>query len=362
MQRVQPQRRANFVTHGAPFMEVVRPQRHVESRMPVRAVVTSPLLRAVAVARARRIPLVYHPRYIAGRVVAVRRNEIIVDPPATTTPVVVREVIVGTAAPAIPVGSVVALPVTYTNGMYQLYAPPPVYTTGYNSYGYAPYGYSNYGYAPYGYAPPVYCNGNSSSLLYAALLPVLASALTGNGSSFNASDLASIALTAAAGGGSCGYVPAGYNSQPYYSQPAYYTPPSYYTPSAYYNQPAYYAPPVNYGYTPGYATPYDNCMSSDDDGDEACVPSGAYNAYSPYNAYGNYGTYGAYTPQQIQGVVIGRSGDMLMVLGSSGTPTFVYAAPALQSGFTANGPVAPGQIIDAYGYYSGNTFIATAIV
>jgi hypothetical protein len=53
---------------------------------------------------------------------------------------------------------------------------------------------------------------------------------------------------------------------------------------------------------------------------------------------------------------------MLMVLGSSGTPTFVYAAPALQSGFTANGPVAPGQIIDAYGYYSGNTFIATAIV
>jgi hypothetical protein len=270
---------------------------------------------------------VYHPRYIAGRVVAVRRNAIIVVPPAAATPVIVRDVVVG-SAPAVPVGSVVALPVTYRNGIYQLYAPQPVYTTGYNAYG---------------YAPPVYCNGNSSSLLYAALLPALASMLTGNGTSFNASDLASIALTAAAGGGSCGYVPAGY-----YTQPAYYAPPAYST------QPAYYAPPVG--------SAYDSCMWSDNDGDEACAPAGAYNAYAPYNGYGNTGMYGTYTPQQVQGVVVGRSGDMLMVLGSSGTPTFVYAAPAFRNGFTMNGPIAPGQIIDAYGYYSGNTFIATAIV
>lgn len=60
--------------------------------------------------------------------------------------------------------------------------------------------------------------------------------------------------------------------------------------------------------------------------------------------------------------MIARSGDMLMVLTVGGTPTFVYAAPALQSGYTLNGPVRPGQIVDAYGYYSGNTFIATALV
>jgi hypothetical protein len=51
-----------------------------------------------------------------------------------------------------------------------------------------------------------------------------------------------------------------------------------------------------------------------------------------------------------------------MLLGSNGQPTFVYAAPAMQNGYTANVPIQPGQIVNAYGYYSGNTFIATAIV
>jgi hypothetical protein len=64
----------------------------------------------------------------------------------------------------------------------------------------------------------------------------------------------------------------------------------------------------------------------------------------------------------VQGVVIGRSGDTLMLLGANGTPTFVYAAPALQSGYTVNGPIQAGQIVDAYGYYNGSTFVATALL
>ncbi len=205
----------------------------------------------------------------------------------------------------------------------------------------------------------MYCSGSSSSLLYAALLPAVISALTGNGTGLNTSDLTSAALGAALGGNSCGaYVPAGYN--PYYTQPAYYTQPVYATPNYSYATPDYgYATPAAYAVPyPGYSTPYDNCLySGDEDGDEnSCVTSGYMN-----NGYDAYSSYGAYAPQQVQGVVVGRSGDLLMVLGTSGTPTFVYAAPAMQSGFT-NGPIQPGAIVDAYGYYSGNTFIATALV
>ena len=368
VEHVAPQRSVRAVTHAAPFMQIVRPGRVVRPRVVTRTVVTSPLIRAVAAARVRRMPFIYRPRYIAGRIAAIRRNEIIVDPPAGA-PVIVRNIYI--TREVMPVGSVVALPVTYTNGMYQYYQPqavyaPPYYSSydpygygygGYNPYG---YGYNGYGYSPYGYAPAAYCNGNSSSLLYAALLPTLIGALSGNGSSFNTSDLASIALTAAAGGGSCGYYgQPSYGQptygQPYYGQPAYSAPQvSYgYTPPAYYSQPVYYSQP--------YGTPYDSCMWSDNDGDESCAPVNGYNAYAP-GAYGNSFGNGMYAPQQLQGVIIGRTGNMLMVLGQGGTPTYVYAAPALQSGFAMNGPVAPGQIIDAYGYYSGNTFIATAIV
>lgn len=290
-------------------------------------------MRTVYAARTRTIPVVYHPRYVAGRVSAVRSNEVILEPP-TGAPIVVRDVVVGST---IPVGSVVTLPVTYVNGVYQYVTPASAYNT--YSYGtYAP----QYGYA---YAPPVYCNGNSSAALYAALIPTVIGLLSGNGSSLNSSSLATTALTAAAGGNDC----------------ATYAPATYYTPAyaaPVYAAPAYYAPPVNYGNT--YATPYDNCLYSDDqDGDEnGCATSSSY----MYNSYSNYSPYGAYTPQQVRGIVVARSGDTLMVMGSGGTPTFVYAAPAMQSGFTVNGPIQPGQFIDAYGYYNGNTFIATALV
>lgn len=316
-----------------------------------RTFAASPLVRAVYASRTRAIPVVYHPRYIAGRVARVEGRTIVLDPPAGI-PIVVQDVVVGTAAPAIPVGTYVTLPVSYTNGYYT-YAQPAYYPN---------YGY-NYGYAPqYAYAPPMYCNGNSSSLLYAALLPAVVSALTGNGSSFNTSDLTNVALGAALGGNTCGaYVPAAYNS--YYNQPVYATPNYTYVTPAAYTVPITYAvtqaAPAYYDATGyGYTTPYDNCLySGDEDGDENSCMSNGYTM----NGYSSYSPYAAYAPQQVQGVVVGRSGDMLMVLGSGGTPTFVYAAPALQSGFS-NGPLQPGAIVDAYGYYSGNTFIATALV
>lgn len=301
----------------------------------------------MAASRDRAIPVVYHPRYVAGRVASVRNNVVVVDPPAGD-PIVIRNVVVGSSAPVIPVGTYVTMPVTYTNGYYT-YAPPV----------YADYNYNyDYGYAPqyqYAYAPPMYCNGDSSTALYAALLPAVVGMLTGSGSSYGSNDLSSLALTAATGGNNCvAYAPSAYEV------------PSYATPVDYgYSAPVSYSVPVPVSYavtqaTPYYApayavTPYDTCLAGDEDGDESCAPESGY-------TYDNYSSYGAYTPQQLQGVVIGRSGDTLMVLGPGGTPTFVYAAPALQSGYTVNGPIQPGQIIDAYGYYSGNTFVATALV
>jgi hypothetical protein len=320
-------------TRTSPFVQYVRTAPRVRREIVTRTVSRSPLLRAVYGSRTRTIPVVYHPRYVAGRIARIRRHEVVIDPPAGA-PIVVRDVVLGSAPQTIPAGTFVTLPVTYANGYYTYAAPV------YNGY--------DYGYSPqyqYAYAPPMYCSGNSSSALYAALLPAVVGVLTGNSSGLSSNDLSSLALAAATGGNDCGTYAPGYSSQPYYSQPSYYA------------QPAYYAAPVNYAPASpvNYATPYDNCLAGDEDGDESCAPATDY-------TYGNYSAYGAYTPQQIQGVVIGRTGDLLMVLGANGTPTMVYAAPALQSGHTVNGPIAPGQIIDAYGYYNGNTFVATALV
>lgn len=325
----------------APFMQYVRTAPRAREAVVTRSVAASPLIRTTYATRTRTIPVVYHPRYVVGRVAAVRSNEVIIDPPASA-PIVVRDVVVGNA---VPVGSVVTLPVTYVNGTYQYVNPAyPAYD---NSYGYSTYA-PQYGYA---YAPPVYCNGNSSTALYAALIPTVIGLLSGNGGNVNSSSLASAALTAAAGGNDCAtYVPAAYYA-PTYASPSYYAPPVTYTPVSAYNTPYYGS---------SYATPYDNCMySGDQDGDEnGCAASSPYT----YNSYSNYSPYAAYTPQQVQGIVVARSGDTLMVLGNNGTPTFVYAAPAMQSGYTVNGPIEPGQFVDAYGYYNGNTFIATALV
>lgn len=324
MQRAAPERSVRTAPRAAPFVQYVRNVPHTRKAVVTRRFVSSPLMRTVYASRMRTIPAVYHPRYIVGRVSAVRSHAIVLDPPAGA-PVVVQNVVLRSAQ-AIPIGTVVTLPVTYVNGVYQYVTPvSPAYST------------YNYG----TYAPPVYCSGNSSTALYAALIPTVIGLLSGNGGSLNSSSLASVALTAAAGGNDCA-------------------------------APAYYAPPANYGYavpastyvTPyyntTYATPYDNCLySNDEDGDEnGCAASSPY----MYNSYSSYSPYAAYTPQQVQGIVVARSGDLLMVLGNNGTPTFVYAAPAMQPGFNVNGPIEPGQFVDAYGYYSGNTFIATALV
>ena len=346
VQRVLPAGHGHAVAHRAPFEQYVG-KPHVMSRYATaRAVAASPLIRSVYAARerVRTIPAVYHPRYIAGRVAALRHNEIVIDPPAGS-PIVVRDVYVNSMPAAVPVGTVVTLPVTYSNGTYEYVT--PAYTNSAYSYGYAP---AQYGYA---YAPPMYCSGNSSTALYAALLPAVVDVLSGNGGGLNTNDLASAALTAAAQGGSCqAYAPQAYAPSPYYGS---YAPAPAYSS---YTVPVTYAVTQSAPYPATYATPYDACMYGDQDGDENGCGSNAYG----YDAYSNYSPYGSYTPQQVQGVVVARSGNMLMVLGPNGTPTFVDAAPALQSGYTINGPIGTGQIVDAYGYYSGNTFIATAIM
>jgi hypothetical protein len=91
-------------------------------------------------------------------------------------------------------------------------------------------------------------------------------------------------------------------------------------------------------------------------------------SYGDENAYcaapqtaGYYGS--PYAPQQVQGLVVAKTGSILMVLGANGLkPIIVDAGPAMQGGYAVNGPVAVGQVIDAYGYYTGNTFMATALM
>jgi hypothetical protein len=244
----------------------------------------------------------------------------------------------------LPVNSYVTVPVTYTNGAYDVFVPPGYaynpYGYGYNGYdgypynnGYAydnGYGYNNYAY-PYGTA--AYCGNSGSSLLYSALLPTVLSAVSGGGVNLNASDLATLALTAVTAGANACY--QGYNAY----NPGY--APVYNAGPVYNAAPVYNPYPV-YGAN-GYGTPYDNSFSG--------------------FGYGPNPSFGAYGLQQVQGLVVAKTGSMLMVLGGNGmSPVFVNAAPAFQNGYSVNGPVAVGQVINAYGFYNGDTFVATAIV
>lgn len=302
-------------TKAAPFVQYVRAPSARKRVVTTREIVRSPLMRSMVAPRMR-TAIAYHPAYLAGRVVSVTRDRIVLDPPVGV-PIVVRDVSIANPTAIVPMGTYVTLPVTYSNGYYTLY-PQATYN----------------GYA---YAPPAYCYGPSSTL-YAALIPAVIGALSGNASSFNSSDLAAVALTAASGSNSC---------SPY--ETAYAAPIAYPAPAA-------YVTPVAYSYNT-YATPYDSCVWSDNDEDgydAGCIsPQQTAYAYSPYAAY---------APQQVQGLVVARSGNMLMVLGANGMqPIFVNAAPALHNGFALNGPVAVGQVIDAIGYYNGETFVATAL-
>ncbi|HZT13568.1 MAG TPA: hypothetical protein VFA29_12225 [Candidatus Baltobacteraceae bacterium] len=357
--RVAPQRVA---PQPAAFVQYVRARR-ADERERVR--VPHP----IAV-----VPILYHPAYLTGRVVRVVRNSYIV-----LAPPVGRQVVVRCACNSVPVSRYVTVPATYSNGAYyasayspqyyrqvaqwysNYYGVPVQYENGYyvpqypgaqyppySGYGYSPYGSGSY--SPYGsgsYYPYGSQYGNSSYWQY---LPI-AAALLGN-VPYVGSLLDTLAQYSTYGAYGNGY---GYNGYGY-------------------NGYGYNAPPYgngNYGANPYYAgsygTPYDQCLNStddDSDGDGTCAPVSTYGA----NGYGApYGTYGAYGlplgQQQVQGVVVGRSGSMLMVLGGNGlNPIVVDAAPALQNGYAMNGPIASGQVVDAFGYYNGNVFVATALV
>lgn len=284
-------------------------------------------MRAVFVRRRTQNAIVYHPAYLTGRVVAVRRNVVVLQPPTG------REIFVNCACGSpnydyvrrYRVNQYVTVPATYTNGGYYVY----------NPYAYSPYAYNPYSYNPYYGTPMPYVTTYYAAPYY------------GGGDERDEDD-------------------SRYNG--YYGN--YYS--GYPQP-----QPYYYNA---YPYANSYSTPYDNCVwtEDDNDGDGYCAAqsNGYYNNY-PYNGYGGYpyngfggypynngyGAYGAYPLQQVQGLVVAKTGSMLMVLGANGlNPIFVNATPAFQSGYAVNGPVAVGQVIDAYGYYNGDMFVATAMM
>lgn len=97
----------------------------------------------------------------------------------------------------------------------------------------------------------------------------------------------------------------------------------------------------------------------DDEDDNCYAPSyvnyvqPAYTYVGPaVNPFGN---------AQLQGVVIGQTGNNLIVLAPNLQPVFVNTGIAEQAGFI-QGDVAPGSVINALGYYTGNEFIATSLV
>ena len=51
-----------------------------------------------------------------------------------------------------------------------------------------------------------------------------------------------------------------------------------------------------------------------------------------------------------------------MVLGANGlNPVLVNDGPALNSGLAFSGQPAVGHLVTAYGFYDGNTFVATSL-
>lgn len=325
-------RRAQVVrSRFAPFVQYAHVMPH---RARVRAIIASPLMRAVYVPRRRISAMLYHPALLTGRVMEIRRNQLVLQP-LTGSRIVVNRYIPNYRR--YRVNQFATVPAVYNGAGSYAYACSPQYYPQVAQY------YANY----YG-TQVAYVNG-------------------------------------------C-YVPQT-------AQTAYYN--DAYAPSYGYG----YAQPYPYAST--YGTPYDSCMWSsdeDNDGDGYCGADGGaqYNAYpSGYGAYGNtgypdpygynrypspygyngypdtggyngypvngpygaYGQYGGYAMQQVQGLVVAKTGTTLMVLGGNGLkPIFVNAGPAIQSGYAVNGPVAVGQVINAYGFYSGDMFVATALI
>lgn len=234
------------------------------------------------------------------------------------------------------------IPVVFQNGAYYAVA-PSVVPVAYSTYVYPQV--VNYGYAPdYGYVTdngyaPVYSYGQNTA--NDALASTLAGVVTGLLSGSNGGSLTHSLLTnyltsyalSSLGGNTTGFAPV-------YA-------PSYVAPAAF----APVASPLTYTYpmTCVYHDPYDGSSYYD----PSCAPAAATTYYTSASAY---------APSQVQGVVVGSSGSTLMVLGSNGMkPVLVNDAAALSNGLAFSGQPAAGRLVTAYGFYDGNTFVATAL-
>ncbi|HEV7180798.1 MAG TPA: hypothetical protein VGN11_13075 [Candidatus Baltobacteraceae bacterium] len=114
----------------------------------------------------------------------------------------------------------------------------------------------------------------------------------------------------------------------------------------YYNYPQQYAYAPQYSYPQQYAYPQQYSYPQYGFADQNTGNAGAYG-----NPFGN---------AELQGIVLSGSGSSIVVLTPNLTPVFVNLTPAEQLGYVS-GTLQPGSIIQAYGYSSGNQFVATAV-
>ncbi|HEV2262394.1 MAG TPA: hypothetical protein VGR69_08935 [Candidatus Rubrimentiphilum sp.] len=325
----EPVRVRNENESVAPFEQVIRPGEVTINREDVEATV----------------PVVaYQPTVLAGEVVNIDNDDIFLQTPSGQVETIVME---GHGRHHGWWHHIVAIPVIETDGVY--YAQPAafvqavpasyIYPNSIYPSSFVPMSvydpYAAYG-SPYGYN-----SGNIvSSLLTATLASYVVSYLMGSHPSLSsiASSVLPAVASSALGGGS--YLTPAY--APTYVAPAYTT--SYVAPAA-------YNPVTGYSYptTCVYTDPITGLTSYD----PACAPATTTSYYASPNVY---------APEQLQGVVVGTSGSTLMVLGANGlTPILVNDAPALQSGNLFNGQPTTGRVVTAYGFYSGSTFVATAL-
>jgi len=275
--------------------------------------------------------------FVAGRVVGVDGDDLFIENPVGQT-IAVRGWH-GRHKHWQWGNQMVTLPVVVQNGVYYALAPASVPVT-YTSYVYPAV---NYGYAPaYAYsteyAPAYsYTQDYANYALANTLTNVVSTLLSGsNGSSLTHSlltnYLTSYALSSIAGN-SAGYAPVYANA---YAAPVSYAPAT--SPLAY-----------TYPMTCVYNDPYDGSSYYD----PSCAPAATTTYFTSASPY---------APAQVQGVVVGTSGSTLMVLGANGLkPVLVNDAPALANGLAFSGQPAVGRLVNAYGFYDGNTFVATAL-
>lgn len=85
---------------------------------------------------------------------------------------------------------------------------------------------------------------------------------------------------------------------------------------------------------------------------------GQFANFGQGSGFGSFGN--SFGNVMLQGVVVADYGSEMVVMTPNLTPVFVNVSPAEQLGYNS-GSLAPGSVIEAYGYQSGNQFFATAI-